>query len=132
MHGLHVFLRRITQWTPPEQNNPTIGEYKVERPEQQAPMQVIQPNITGPARPIGIGVNVAGYGMGNPGYGVEPMGGVSQTSGPRLTPMGPNERGRIGLPGYIEIRVNAADGRTYYVNHRTQVTSWTPPPREDW
>ncbi|CAN0544935.1 unnamed protein product, partial [Ectocarpus sp. 12 AP-2014] len=35
------------------------------------------------------------------------------------------------LPGYIEVRTHA-DGRTYYVNHRTKVTSWVPPPREDW
>lgn len=44
--------------------------------------------------------------------------------------MGGGEGGE-GLPGYIEVRTHK-DGRTYYVNHRTQVTSWVPPPREDW
>lgn len=45
---------------------------------------------------------------------------------------GRNEGGDGGLPGYIEVRVDAANGRKYYVNHRTEVTSWTPPREEDW
>lgn len=46
--------------------------------------------------------------------------------------IGRNEGGEGGLPGYIEVRVDAVDGRKYYVNHRTEVTSWTPPREEDW
>lgn len=43
----------------------------------------------------------------------------------------PVQMGRNGLPAHIEARV-ARDGRTYYVNHRTQKTSWNLPPRQDW
>ena len=65
----------------------------------------------------------AGHGLGEGGARVF-GGGVSD--------LGRDDPGVGGLPGYIEVRVNAANGRTYYVNHRTQVTSWTPPPKEDW
>lgn len=36
-----------------------------------------------------------------------------------------------GLPSHIEART-ANDGRIYYLNHRTQATSWTPPAPADW
>lgn len=41
--------------------------------------------------------------------------------------------GNDGLPDHIEVRISEGPHRRkYYVNHRTKVTSWNPPPPSDW
>eukprot|EP00752_Nemacystus_decipiens_P002303 g2179.t1 len=41
--------------------------------------------------------------------------------------------GNDGLPDHIEVRFSeGVQRRKYYVNHRTKVTSWDPPPSSDW
>lgn len=123
--------QRITQWTPPDSGSAAAaataaatgaGEQKSPY-RDQSPAAAFVPSSTSP---VGFGVTPAAQHLPSAqvpldsgdvgvGHGVAAAGGV----------------GGLGLPGYIEIRTHA-DGRTYYVNHRTKVTSWAPPPKEDW
>lgn len=57
-----------------------------------------------------------------------PAGGGTQGGGFVL---GGGELSGSSLPPHIEVRT-AEDGRVYYLNHRTKVTSWTVPPPSDW
>lgn len=68
-----------------------------------------------------------GVGLGGNAYGFAGGGGA------RVAGVGPENAGlgAGGLPGHIETRT-AADGRVYFVNNRTHVTSWTPPLAENW
>lgn len=121
--------RRITQWAPP---GPGVGgSAAAGAGEQKSPYQahaaaaasafvpssappVVQQQRVPPSGPVFVDGGAPG---GNGGYGGG-GGGVPAAGGG-------------ALPGHIEVRTNA-DGRVYYVNHRTKVTSWAPPPREDW
>eukprot|EP00752_Nemacystus_decipiens_P004462 g4075.t1 len=126
--------QRITQWTPPPPPPDSVsgsaaaatraGEQKTSYQDQSTAAAFV-PSST---PPYGFGVAPAApqppsapvpFGGGDGGGGV---GGGVAVGG---------VQGDLGLPGYIEIRTHA-DGRTYYVNHRTKVTSWVPPPKEDW
>lgn len=123
--------QRITQWTPPSPPDSGSAAAATRAGEQKSPYQE-QPTaaafVPSSTSPVGFGVAPAAphlpsapvpFGGGGGGGGVG--GGVAAGGA----------GGDLGLPGYIEIRTHA-DGRTYYVNHRTKVTSWVPPPKEDW
>lgn len=138
---------RVTQWNPPPPGS--AGEHKSSYPDQ-APAPAPAPAPAGPvASAATAAVAPGGFGFApavppqQPGFGfvaaVQPQqppsapavfdgggGGGYGSGGARV-----GGDGSGGLPGHIDVRTNA-DGRTYYVNHRTKVTSWVPPPREDW
>lgn len=136
---------RITQWNPPPPGS--AGEHKSSYPDQApgpapAPAGPFASAATAVVAPGGFGFAPAvppqqsGFGFAQAVQPHQPPsardafdgsgGGGSGGGGARV---GGNGSG--GLPEHIDVRTNA-DGRTYYVNHRTKVTSWVPPPREDW
>lgn len=124
--------QRVTQWTPPTPPDlvsdsaaaaTRAGEEK--SPYQDQPTAAA--SVPSSTSPVGFGVTPA---VQHPPSAPVPFGGGGGGGGIGGG-VAPGGVGDLGLPGYIEIRTHA-DGRTYYVNHRTQVTSWVPPPREDW
>ncbi|CAM9490348.1 unnamed protein product [Pylaiella littoralis] len=125
--------KRITQWDRPPPSS--AGEYKSSYSDQAAAPAPAGGVPSAPAvgAPGGFGIAPAVHPQ-HPGLGFAP---AVQRQQPPSAPVSFNGGGNgggdsgSGLPRHIEVRTNAA-GRTYYVNHRTKVTSWVTPPREDW
>lgn len=110
---------RITQWAPPEAAVVGGGEQKLPYAgDNAATLRAASP--TAPVVPTAAVAGLGGFVPPQPPSAPVFAGGATAAG-----------VGELGLPGYIEVRTHA-DGRTYYVNHRTKVTSWVPPPREDW
>lgn len=135
--------QRITQWAPPGpavgSAAPTAGEQKMPYVDHTtaaaAAASAFIPSSAPPVvqqqqqQPHSVPVFFDGGARGgNGGYGGG--GGVVPLPGP-VRGSGPGAAGGGSLPGHIEVRTNE-NGRVYYVNHRTKVTSWVVPPREDW
>lgn len=114
--------QRITQWTPPPPS-PDSGS--------AAPATGAGEQKSTAAAFVQSSTSSVGFGMA-PAVQHPPSAPVSFGGGGGVGEgVAAGGAGNVGLPGYIEIRTHA-DGRTYYVNHRTQVTSWVPPSKEDW
>lgn len=151
--------KRITQWDRPPPSS--AGEYKSSYSDQAAAPAPAGGVPSAPAvgAPGGFGIAPAVHPQ-HPGLGFAPAvqrqqppsapvsfnGGGNGGGGARVGGDGRDHTAAAGwgggggqevrdsgsgLPRHIEVRTNAA-GRTYYVNHRTKVTSWVTPPREDW
>lgn len=124
--------QRMTQWTPPAPDLVSVSAAAATRAgEQKSPYQdqsTAAAFVPSSTSPVGFGVAPAAP---HPPSAPVPFGGGSGGGGVGGGVAAGGVGGDLGLPGYIEIRTHA-DGRTYYVNHRTKVTSWVPPPKEDW